>query len=194
MKICVYGAASNEIDNSFIKAGEKLGEEIGRRGHSLIFGGGADGMMGASARGVYRTNGDIIGIAPEFFDVDGILYENITKLIKTKDMKERKDLLWGMADAIITTPGGIGTYDEFYEVLTLKQLGIHKKPIVVLNVDGYFNYMLKTIDNAIEKNFMYKESKSLFFVTDNEKDALDYIENYEASDFSILEMRKIRKK
>ena len=119
MKICVYGAASSEIDQSFIEAGKELGRKMVERGHSLVFGGGSNGMMGAVARGVDEANGNIIGIAPAFFETEGsegISYKNCTEFIHTETMRERKRLLDEKSDAFVITPGGIGTFDEFFEI------------------------------------------------------------------------------
>ena len=116
MNICVYGAASDEIADIFKNAGEALGESLARRGHSLIFGGGASGMMGAVARGADRAGGNIISVAPSFFDIDGILYPQCTEYIFTETMRERKQILEDRSDAFIVSPGGIGTFDEFFEI------------------------------------------------------------------------------
>ena len=105
----------------------------------LVFGGGAQGMMGAAARGVRDGGGSIIGVAPDFFDVDGVLFPDCTEFIYTKTMRERKQILEDSSDAFIITPGGFGTLDEFFEILTLKQLERHNKAIVVLNVAGYYD-------------------------------------------------------
>ena len=124
MNICVYGASSNQIDKDFIKAGELLGEEIAKRGHTLIFGAGANGLMGAAARGAASQNGKIIGIAPKFFNADGVLYEKCTELIMTGTMRERKQTMEDMSEAFVMVPGGIGTLEEFFEILKAIFLGI----------------------------------------------------------------------
>ena len=129
MNICVYGSANEDIDVSFRNAGVRLGEAIAQSGHTLVFGGGASGMMGAVARGVRNGGGKIIGISPEFFNVDGVLFEDCTEMIYTADMRSRKEKLENMADAFIVTPGGIGTMDEFFETISLKQLKIMEKPL-----------------------------------------------------------------
>ena len=141
MNICVYGAASNLIDKTFLDAGEQLGEIMAKRNHSLIFGGGAEGMMGAVARGVERNKGKTIGISPTFFKVDGVLFDRCSEFFYTKTMRERKQLLEEKSDAFLVSPGGIGTYDEFFEILSLRQLGRHQKPIVLFNINGYFLYV-----------------------------------------------------
>ena len=192
MNICVYGAASTEIDEKYTSKAEALGEEMARRGHGLVFGGGAGGMMGGCARGVCKAGGSIIGVVPKFFNVDGILFENCRELIRPDTMRERKQIMEDHADAFITTPGGIGTFEEFFEILTLKQLGRHNKAIVVLDIDGYYKSILDMIDKAVCDNFMTDKSKELFHVSTDINEALDYIESYVPHDFNILEMRKIK--
>lgn len=180
MKISVYGASSDAIDEKYIKAAEKLGEEMGKRGHALVFGGGASGVMGASARGVQRQGGEIIGIAPSFFNVDGVLFDGCTDFIFTETMHERKFLLEEKADAFVIAPGGIGTFEEFFEALTLKQLGRHNKPIVLFNVDGYYDEMQSLLTKAIEKSFMRPACSSLYCFLSDAEAVLDYIEGYDA--------------
>lgn len=178
MKICVYGAASNEIDSSFLSAGEELGREMGRRGHSLVFGGGANGLMGAAARGVHETKGYIVSVAPQFFNVDGVLFEHCDEYIYTDTMRERKMLMEEKSDAFIVTVGGIGTFEEFFEILTLRSLDRHNKPIAILNTNGYYDNLLKFLKDGVDKKFLKSANLSLFFVSDKPKDILDYIENY----------------
>ena len=191
MKICVYGAASSEIDESFIKAGEELGRKMVEHGHSLVFGGGRNGMMGATARGIAQNNGKILGIAPSFFEENNaeISFLNCTEFIHTETMRERKRLLDEKSDAFIISPGGIGTFDEFFEILTLKQLGRHNKAIVILNINGYFDNMLKMLDVAIEKRFVTSDCVDLFKVTDNVEEALDYIEKYDPKDIDLSKVK-----
>ena len=149
MKICVYGAASPTIDPQYMKKVEEMGSEMAKRGHSLVFGGGGNGLMGAAARGVVRAKGKVIGVAPSFFQVDGVLFEECSELIYTETMRERKQIMEEKADAFVMLPGGIGTFDEFFEILTLKQLGRHNKAIVIFNIDGYYDNMLKMMEVSI---------------------------------------------
>ena len=122
MNICIYGASSAELKKIYYEKTEELGQLMGKRGHGLVFGGGKEGLMGAAARGVDREKGYILGIAPRFFDQPGVLYEHCTEFIFTENMRERKHLLESRSDATIVVPGGIGTYEEFFEILTLKSL------------------------------------------------------------------------
>ena len=138
MRICVFGSASDDIDRAYIEAGEKLGEMLGKKGHSLVFGAGNSGMMGAVARGFHRTGAEIVGVVPSFFP-DGVLFPYCTELVKTETMRERKRILEELSDAFIITPGGFGTFDEFFEILTLKQLNRHNKPIVIFNINHYYD-------------------------------------------------------
>lgn len=176
MKICVYGASSNDIHEKFIEDTENLGYKMALRGHALIFGGGANGLMGAVARGATLGNGEIIGVAPTFFNVDGVLYEKCTQMIPTETMRERKQIMEDKADAFIMTPGGIGTFEEFFEILTLKQLARHAKPIAILNINGFFDSLLAFMQQAIEAGFMKKEVNDMFAVFKDADTLLDYLE------------------
>ncbi len=176
MKICLYGASSNEIDPKYIQATEKLGEEMAERGHSLIFGGGATGLMGAAARGVARKKGEIIGISPKFFDVDGVLYRDCTDFIYTETMSQRKQLLIDMSDAFIIAPGGPGTLDELFETLALRQLEQHFKPIAVLNLGGYYNSLEEMLKISARQGFMTEECLNFVRFFDDSKDLLCYLE------------------
>ena len=137
MKICIFGAASAHIDDIYIKKVEELGELLAKRGHSLVFGAGATGLMGAAARGFKRGGGFIHGVIPKFFREESVelIYEDCDKITYTETMSERKKTMEDECDAFIVTPGGIGTFEEFFEVLTLKQLGRHQKAIVIYDIE-----------------------------------------------------------
>lgn len=192
MKFCIYGASSNQIDNSFLTAGEALGEQIAAGGHAVVFGGGAAGLMGAVARGAHSKKGEIIGICPSFFNVDGALFENCTEMIYTKTMRERKQLLEEMSDAFIITPGGIGTFDEFFEIYTLRQLGVHKKPIAIYNTNGYYDALIAMLKNAIDKSFMPQTNMELLFVSDNAQKIIKHIENYNPADYKAAQFKFVK--
>lgn len=167
MRICVYGASSDEINPEYISAGEKFGAALAASGNGIVFGGGAKGMMGAAARGVTSGGGEIIGVVPKFFDVDGMLYDKCTEMIYTETMRERKQIMEDKADAFVMLPGGIGTFDEFFEILTLKQLGRHSKPIGILNVLGYFDDILKMLEKAVREKFMLEVNLELFAISED---------------------------
>lgn len=196
MNICVFGASSSIIDKSYIEQTEELGRKLAKRNHGLVYGAGASGLMGAAARGAYENGGNIVGVVPDFFEdedmgVDGRIFKKCTKLIKTDSMRERKRIMEDMADAFIIVPGGIGTFEEFFEVFTLKQLERHNKAIVILNINGYYNSMLKMLDDAVDKKFLREACRLLYKVFDSCDDALDYIENYKAPQINVFEMKNI---
>ena len=178
MNICVYGASSNTIDINFVEKVEKLGEEIAKRGHNVVYGGGAQGLMGAVARGARKADGKVKGIAPTFFNVDGVLFEDCTEFIYTETMRERKQIMEDNSDCFIVTPGGIGTFEEFFEILTLKQLRRHEKAIVIYNINGYYDEMNTMMEKAIKDGFMKESCRSLYKYFDNGDEMLDYLEAY----------------
>lgn len=179
MNICVFGAASTEIDKSYIEAGERLGEEIARRGHTLVFGAGCHGLMGAVARGVHRVGGKVIGVIPTFFEDNEIevIYRKCDELIYTETMSERISTMTNLSDAFITAPGGVGTFEEFFEIFTLKQLARHTKPIAVFDTNNYYKKLDEFLQHAVEEKFIRKECQSLWHYSDDVNDVLDYIEN-----------------
>lgn len=192
MNICLYGASSADTDQKYILAVEQLGEAMARRRHALVFGGGASGLMGAAARGVHKEGGDIIGVAPGFFNVDGVLFEHCTERIITQGMRDRKQTMEDRSDAFIAAPGGIGTFEEFFEILTLKQLGRHQKPIVIYNIFGYYDALINMIDNAISQSFVKEKCKELYAVCSSPDEALDYIENYKGVERDVSEYKSIK--
>ena len=191
MNICIYGSASDAIDREYIEKTEELAKKLASKGHSLVFGGGAQGLMGAAARGFYSENAKITGVVPKFFNVDGILFENC-EMIRTDTMRQRKQKMDDLAEAFITTPGGIGTYEEFFEIITLKQLGQSNKPLVLFNVNGYFEPLRAMLENCVKGNFMPQTSLDLCFFSDSIDEIIDYLENYKPVDFNILKYRNIK--
>ena len=192
MNICVYGAASTEIEKSTVEKTEQLGALMAERGHTLVFGGGKNGMMGAVARGVHGNGGKIIGIAPTFFDSYGVYFEHCDEFISTETMRERKQIMEDKSDAFVVTPGGVGTFDEFFEIFTLRTLGRHSKPIAIYNINGYYNPLEKLLEAAVEGGFMTKASKDLCRFFESPADLLDYLENYKGETMRIEDSRKIK--
>lgn len=191
MRICIYGASSCIIDGSYIKETEKLAEVLAKNGGSLVFGSGANGLMGAAARGFYSENAEIIGVVPSFFNVDGILYEHCTRIIRTETMRERKQIMEDLSDAFIAVPGGIGTFEEFFEMLTLKQLARHTKPMILYNINGYYDTMIDMLNESVDKKFTNKESMGLFTVLNTPEEAVDYLNSYVPVSYSPEQMKHI---
>ncbi len=178
MNICVYGAASNKIDQIYIDKCYLLGAELAKRNITLVFGSGAGGVMGACARGAFSENGTIIGVVPRFFDVDGVRFDKCTETIFTKDMRERKQTMEDKSDAFIVAPGGIGTFDEFFEIFTLQSLERHKKPIVIFNVNGYYDSMLENLSSAVKAGFISEAAMNRLLVTDDIDEIFEMIDNF----------------
>lgn len=167
---------------------------MARRGHRMVFGGGAMGLMGAAARGMSSQNGEIIGIAPTFFDKPGILYDKCTDFIFTQTMRERKELMEKSSDAFLVVPGGIGTFEEFFEILTLKQLNQLNKPIAIFNVNGYYDALLHLLNSTIEKGFMKEPCRSIYAAFNGItaiSDMLDAIEKEHALPLDLTGLKNI---
>jgi len=173
MRICVFGAASDNIDQKFIDLGYKLGQQIVEKGHSLVFGGGKYGMMGAVARGIENKNGEIIAVYPEWITDMQEVFEKTSLTIVTTGMDDRKKNFLKYSDAILVTPGGIGTLDEFFEVVTLKKFRDFNGPIVVFNMFNYYDKMIEMLDEMVEANFVSEEIMELIKVTDSLEDTLN---------------------
>ncbi len=178
MRICVYGAASPTIDPRYIEAVEQMGKIMAARGHSLVFGAGGNGLMGAAARGFKAGGGKIVGVIPRFFAAEDIeaVYDACDELIETDTMRERKQAMEDNADAFVVVPGGIGTFEEFFEILTAKQLCRHNKPIAIFNLLGYYNELNQVMVSAIDKNFIRRDCQALFALSEDVEVLLDYIE------------------
>lgn len=179
MKICVFGASSSEIDNIYKEKVECLGKEIVYHGHSLVFGGGGNGLMGAAANGVHSAGGHIMGVIPRFFAEENIepICNFCNELIQPETMRERKQIMEDNSDAFIIVPGGIGTYEEFFEILTLKQLCRHNKPIVIYNIERYYDEINNAMKQAVKKGFIKESCLELYQVTDNSDELFRLIES-----------------
>ena len=178
MNICIFGASGRELEESYYAAAELLGSLIAQQGHTLVFGGGREGLMGAAARGAYENGGRIIGIVPKFFDEPGIIYEHCTELVFTETMRERKQLMEERSEACVVLPGGIGTFEEFFEMLTLKQLGRSDRAIVVLNTNNYYAPMQQMLENTARQRFMSRGCLELYELADTPEQALECIARY----------------
>ena len=213
MNYCIYGAASDTIDQVFLRAGEHLGRALALRGHGMVFGGGAAGMMGAAARAMCAVNEairtgseteamapdqtgpaphpvDIIGVAPRFFDIDGVLFPGCTQMIYTETMRERKQTMEKHADGFIVLPGGIGTMDEFFEILTLKQLGLHGKPIAILNVNGYYDPLAQLLQQMSDGHFMKPASLTLYRIFTDPEELTAWLEKQKEVKIDLASMRE----
>ena len=193
MRICIFGASGCELDERYYTEAEATGRLIGENGDSIVFGGGAEGLMGACARGVSAAGGDIVGIAPRFFDEPGILYDKCSRMIFTETMRERKQAMQDNSDACIVLPGGIGTLEEFFELLTLKQLGRDDRAIVLLNTLGAHNAMISMLNELAERRFMSKNCLTLYSVAETPRQATEQLAEYVPQTGSIRRLEDYNK-
>ncbi len=191
MNICVFGAASKTIDEKYITAVEEMGEFLAKKGHNLVFGSGKTGSMGAAARGFKRGGGKIHGVVPNFFkeDLSDFVNWNCDEMTYTESMRERKAVMEDLADAFIITPGGAGTYEEFFEILTLKQLGRHRKPIAFYNVGGYYDKLDSLIEFTINESFMRDTCRVLYKYFTDLDEMLQYIENDDMEGLTVHDLK-----
>jgi len=191
MNICVFGAASDEIDKEYMKTVEHMAEQLAQSGHNLVFGAGAQGLMGAAARGFKKGGATVTGVIPTFFkeaDVE-IIYNDCDELIFTETMHERKAEMENRADAFIIVPGGVGTFEELFEILTLKQLNRHKKPIVIYNINGYYSDLESMIDDAIKQGFINDNFKLLYGICSSFDEIIKYLNSYSAIHLSVKDLK-----
>ena len=154
-KVCIFTGAASGTDPLYQKAAFKLGQQIASRNLGLVYGGGKIGLMGAVADGVISVKGNVTGIIPTFLDSVEIAHKDVTDLRIVESMHERKAMMYDIADAFIIFPGGLGTLDEAMEVITWRQLGLHDKPIIIVNLNGYWDTMLLMLQNIIDQGFMH---------------------------------------
>lgn len=177
--ICVYGASSSVLETVYLDAAYETGRLIAEKGWGLVFGAGDAGVMGAAARGAHDAHGKVIGVIPEFMAaVPGVQYPLCDELIVTATMRERKQQLEELSDAFITAPGGIGTLEEFFEILTLKQLQQHEKALVLLNTQDYYRPLLDMLTSCVREKFSARTIQALFGIASVPREAMQYIETY----------------
>lgn len=182
LSICLYSSSSEKLDAKYYEVAEKIGMKIAQRGDTLVFGAGTVGTMGAAARGAKKLGGRIVGVIPEALNCKGIVYEECDELYVTPEMRSRKRMLDEKADVLVALPGGFGTLEEVLEVITSKQLGYHKKPIIIFNFEGYYDPLLEQFNRSFEQNFAKEIFSSLYYVTYDINDMFNYIDNYDPSE------------
>ncbi len=173
--ICIFGAAREEISDEYKVQAFELGALIAEKNIKIVFGAGATGIMGAVARGAKEKGAYLIGVLPHHLNNSDLIYDNCDELILTETLRERKRIMEEKADAFIALPGGVGTLEELMEIITLKQLQRHNKPILVLNTNGYYESLFKQMEVMIEENFLKSEHGNLFTVADTAKEAMEHI-------------------
>ena len=176
--VCVFCSSSDVISEHYKNNAIELAELMVKNNFTLVNGGSKVGLMGIMARKTKELNGKSIGVIPQLiFDKDLACYST-NQLIVTKDMRERKEKLSELADAFVALPGGFGTLEELMEVMTLKQLEVHQKPIIIMNTNNFYSKLLEQFEVFFENDFSKTDYKNLYFVANNAEEAVNYIKEY----------------
>ncbi len=177
--ICVYCGSSDKTNSTYIEAAYEMGTVIANRGLRLVYGAGSTGLMGAVANGVLENGGEVIGVMPEIFNTPTLAHNGLTRLEIVGDLHQRKARLAELADAFIALPGGFGTLEELFEILTWAQIGLHQKPVGLFNINRYFDPLLELVEKASSEGFIYNEHRALFTASDEPDSLLDAMFDHE---------------
>lgn len=183
--VAVYCASSNQLKEDYYREARRLGNLLAEAGIRVVYGDGGIGLMGALADGVLDKGGEIVGVIPQFMVDEHWNNPRSSRTIVTNTMHERKALMEKISDGMIALPGGIGTTEELFECLTWKQLGLHTKPVVLLNIDGWFDTIIKLIDEMVEAHFLRDIHKNMFVVVNTADEVIDALRNAPKWDSSI---------
>ncbi len=177
--VCVYCGSSDKIEEHYLRAADEMGRALSERGIGLVYGAGSTGMMGRLADAVLGNGGHAIGVIPRIFETPELMHNGLSELQVVGDMHLRKARMAELADAFIAMPGGFGTFEELFEILTWSQIGLHRKPIGVLDVNGYFAPMFHLIEHARLEGFIYSEHEQLLISGSTATDVLDKLTDYQ---------------
>ena len=179
-KITVYCGANVGNNPIFAEQAYLLGKTLAQQQIGLVYGGGRVGLMGIIANAVMENGGEVIGVIPQFLSTKEIEHNDITEVIKVDTMHQRKSILFDLSDAFIAMPGGFGTMDELFEMLTCAQLGLHKKPIGLLNIDGFYDAFLTMLTTMVNKQFLRVENQQMLLHSSDIQSLLHQLKNYQA--------------
>ncbi|NMG08177.1 TIGR00730 family Rossman fold protein [Brasilonema sp. UFV-L1] len=177
--ICVFCGSSMGVKPAYKQAAIALGKALARRKLGLVYGGGNVGLMGTVADGCLAAGGEVLGVIPDFLVAKEIAHTGLTQLHIVKSMHERKTMMAQLSDAFVALPGGYGTLEEFCEILTWAQLGLHQKPFALLNIKGYYDSLLKFFDQAVTEEFLRPIHRSLVLEASEPENLLDLLANYQ---------------
>jgi len=177
-KVCVFCASSQKVNQIYFTASKNLAIELVKKDITIYYGGGATGLMGILADTVLANKGQIIGVLPLFMKEANWWHREISKLILVKNMAERKKKLLENTDAVIALPGGCGTLDELIETITLKQLGLFTKPIIIININGFFDPLIFLLDKMIQDKFMHLKHKEMWSVIQSPENIIEAIVSF----------------
>jgi hypothetical protein len=177
--VCVYCGSADHVHPDYLLAARQMGETLARRGLTLIYGGGRTGLMGALADGVLESGGQAIGVIVESMNTPALAHPSLTRMEVTPLIHQRKARMYELADAYVALPGGYGTLDELFETLTWAQIGVHAKPVGLLNVDGYYDPLLAMLDRAEKEGFVFPEHRRSLLCASDPGALLDAMNDHE---------------
>lgn len=197
--VTVYCSSSEHVDNIYIDTAQEMGRLIGENGYTLVFGGCKVGLMGAVSAGAREKGGKVIGIALKKFVIMGICDPKISEMYTVEDIWSRKKILEETGDAYVSLPGGFSTLEEITEAISTKQIGFHNKPIIIVNVNGFFDYLIRQFELSFEERFAEKRFRNSYQIVKNPSEAINIIKNYQPPDMGLkyngsLEFYRIKKK
>ncbi|MDR1739191.1 MAG: TIGR00730 family Rossman fold protein [Bacteroidales bacterium] len=179
-RVTVFCGSSLGTENIYEQKAALLGQALAKRKVELVYGGAKVGLMGAVANGVLNEGGKVTGVIPNFLKLKELVHEDLTELIVVDNMHERKAKMSELCDGVIALPGGFGTLEELFEMLTWAQLGLHKKPIAILNINGFYDSLNAFIQTMVDKGFVKEENQQMILMSENIDELLDKMENYVA--------------
>jgi len=176
--VCVYCSSSDAVDSVYFDDAAEVGGQIAQKNYRLVFGGAKVGLMGHLSQAVHENGGHITGVIPEMINDKGLACDWANEMIVTQDLRQRKAIMEQRSDIFIALPGGFGTLDEILEIITLKQLGLHNKPILFLNTNNYFSHLLNFFEHFYQQKIAKPQCKNLYHVANNVTDLFAYIESH----------------
>lgn len=183
-KVCVFASSSNFLKPEYYEDAKRLGELLGQCGYDIVYGGSTLGLMWSCAEQVKNNGGKVYGVMPQKLIEMGCRTDNCDEFYPTHGMRERKEKMDKISDAVIALAGGFGTLEELSEMIVQKQLGYNKKPIVILNTDGFYDNLLRFFDTIISEKFANKAAANLFYIAQTPEDAVEYIKTYVEPQFA----------
>jgi len=178
--ICVYCGSADGVRAEYLEGAYLMGQELARAGIRLVYGAGRTGLMGAVAEGALATGGEVVGVTPVYLNTPQLIHGGLTRLEVVETIHQRKARMSELADAFIALPGGYGTFEELFETLTWAQLGLHQKPIGLLNTLGYFDPLIELVHHALREKFIYDEHRTLLLTSDEPRRLLAFLKAYRA--------------
>ena len=191
MRVCIFASSSSRINTEYADAASELGVLLSMAGTDVVFGGGGIGLMGKIADSILENNGTITGVIPSFMKDQGWDHSNVNEMIITSDMGERKKQMFAMADAIVALPGGVGTLEELTEAITLKQLGLFKGPVIILNTLNFYKSLIDFFEHMVSESFLRKEHQAIWEIASSPEEVMTLLAKNDSWLFDPIKIAKI---